>query len=420
MSNVGSRRRLAWVVVGSIVGGLLAGIAVVALVVPGAEEHLVTGSLLVVFGLGWASLALLSDRFADRPQQWARVPAAFMLSAGLGLLVLAPGRGVMDALGWLWPPALAVLGVWSIRQARQHLDSRTRPWLVYPVCAVLVLGGVGGSIATVREAVASEPAPPNGGQLVDVGGRLMYLTCVGSGGPTVVLQAGLWESSADWDLVTPGVSQAVQVCAYDRAGRGSSEPPPEPQDGRDIAVDLHTLLREAGVEGPYVLVGYSSGGPYVRAHAAEYPEDVAGVVFLDAQPVEAFSGLPAYPSFYSQTKVVMGLLPTLGRMGVMRVTVAESLRTEFVQLPDALDQGAALTSLGDLPLIVVTAEKGAMDGWLPLQDDMAGLSTNSVHRVLRGVTHASLIHDDGGAASAARAILDLVDSIRTGTSLADS
>ena len=78
----------------------------------------------------------------------------------------------------------------------------------------------------------------------------------------------------------------------------------------------------------------------------------------------------------------------------------------------ALKQAQALKSLGDKPLIVVSAAKEAQDGWLPLQDEMATLSNNSLHRVLPTTTHASLIEDKGDAAMASQAIHDVVESVR--------
>ena len=95
-------------------------------------------------------------------------------------------------------------------------------------------------------------------------------------------------------------------------------------------------------------------------------------------------------------------------------------RDEFAELPMTLKEAAALTTLGDRPLIVVTAAKGAAAGWLPLQDKMTGLSTNSAHRVLPDTDHPSLIHDRAGAAQASQAILDVVASVRSGTPLTKS
>jgi len=92
-------------------------------------------------------------------------------------------------------------------------------------------------------------------------------------------------------------------------------------------------------------------------------------------------------------------------------------RDEFARLPMTLTEAAALTTLGHRPLVVVTAAKGASAGWLPLQDKMASLSTNSDHRVLTDTDHAGVIHGRVGAAQATQAILDVVASVRTGTPL---
>lgn len=144
------------------------------------------------------------------------------------------------------------------------------------------------------------------------------------------------------------------------------------------------------------------------------------MVLLDAQPVEALTRLPNYPSFYDGTRTVSALFPSFARLGITRVGFARSMRDEFAELPTALQQGAVLTSLGDRPLVVVTAVAEAEDGWLPLQDEMVTLSTNSFHMVLPDATHDSLITDQGDAAISSRMILDVVDSVRTGKPLGDS
>ena len=168
-------------------------------------------------------LAGLLITWTDQPQRWARVPAAAMALAGTALLVFAPSGQVMDALGWVWPPALLALAVWMIRGVRRELRSRTRVWLVYPVCAALVLSAVGGAAETVLEDTDHNLRAP-AGQTYDVAGHRMYLHCTGTGSPTVVLSSGFGERSPSWSWIVATVSHTTRVCVYDRAGQGWSEP----------------------------------------------------------------------------------------------------------------------------------------------------------------------------------------------------
>ena len=432
------------IVAGSLIAGLVVALVFVIGPFGGAEEHVIMGTALLGWALGWTLLAVLSIRWSDQPQRWTLVPAALMALAGASLLVFRPDANAFNVLGWIWPPALIALAVWMTVQARRNLRSLTRRLVLYPLFVALVIAGVGGSYETIQERVdRSTTAMP--GHPVDVGGRRLYVHCTGSGSPTVVLVSGLAETSVYWGgWIAPAVAQNTTVCAYDRAGQGWSDPPASPQDGLAVATDLHALLDHAQIPGPYVLVGHSTGGAYVRVFAARYPDQVAGIVFLDSQPNEALTGLPDFPSQYSTLRRASALFPSLARLGVFRlvnqfapdtlpvparveeraVVSTASLnriqRDEFTELPVTLKEAAALTTLGDRPLIVVTAAKGAQAGWLPLQDKMAGLSSNSAHRVLPEIDHPGLIHDRAGAAQASQAILDVVASVRTGTPVAKS
>src|SRR3954447_17969224 len=273
------RIRIGWIVAGSLATGLLAAALLVAAPFIHAGESAMTGAVLCGFALGWAMLAVLSVRFSDQPQRWAVAPALFM---GLGgLLLLAFGSSVHGVLDWLWPPALLALVIWMGIQAHRQLHSRSRRWLVYPVLAVTALAAAGGGYATLG-AAADARAYPRPGQLIDVGGHSLHLSCTGSGSPTVVLQPGGGEMSSNMAWIAPAVAGATRVCVYDRAGRGWSEPADTPQDAAQISTDLHTLLRRANVPGPYVLGGHSFGGLYVLTYAAHYPDDVAGMVLVDA------------------------------------------------------------------------------------------------------------------------------------------
>jgi pimeloyl-ACP methyl ester carboxylesterase len=138
---------------------------------------------------------------------------------------------------------------------------------------------------------------------VDIGGgRHLFLECRGIGGPTVVLESGFRSPETVWTddlaqigakfMVLPGVAQFTRVCAYERPGvnfvvdgkvvQSRSDPVPMPRPVEDVVTDLHTLLQTAGVPGPYVLVGHSLGGLMVRLYAATYPEEVVGMVLVDA------------------------------------------------------------------------------------------------------------------------------------------
>lgn len=112
-------------------------------------------------------------------------------------------------------------------------------------------------------------------------GRRINLRCSGSGGPTVLLEAGFGATSAAWRKVAPDLSRTTRVCAYDRAGYGFSDPGPLPRDGADIARDLDQALTGARIAGPFVVVGHSAGGLYARLFAARRPNDVKGLVLLD-------------------------------------------------------------------------------------------------------------------------------------------
>src|SRR5687768_6505519 len=216
------KRRVGSVVAASLGAGLAAAAVLAVVAFPGAEEHVITGSAMLAFALGWALLAACSARWTDQPQRWAAVPAAFMGLAGASLLIFAPGAAVFQAVGWVWPPALLTLVVWMTVHARRQLRGRTRGWLLYPVFGFLAMASLGGAYETVGESL-DRRALPAGGKLVDVGGHRLYIRCIGSGSPTVVLEGGLGAGSSAWKTIAPAVAHQTRVCTYDRAGLGRSE-----------------------------------------------------------------------------------------------------------------------------------------------------------------------------------------------------
>ncbi len=149
-----------------------------------------------------------------------------------------------------------------------------------------------GSKAKARLAAAYPPP----GQMVDVGGYRLHIHCQGEsrpGTPTVVLEAPNGEAGLVWAAVQPEVAKFTRVCAYDRAGLGWSERSPKPRTIANITDELAALLAGAGVKPPYVLVGNSIGGLYARAYAHRHPDQVTGMVLVDATHEEQELRFPA-------------------------------------------------------------------------------------------------------------------------------
>ena len=432
-------RRLLLVVAGSLTAGFLLPILLAVGPASGGGESRMTGAALLGWGIGWTLIALLSTRYTDQPQRWVLVPAGILGVTGIALVAFAPGTGVLDLLAWVWPLPVLLLAAWMALRVRRDVPGRSR-WLLYPVVVVLALLAVGGAMETVTEATDGGRSA-DGGQLVDVGGHRLFIACTGTGGPTVVLEGGLGQGSAYFARIAPKVASSTRVCAYDRAGRGGSEPAAGPQDGAAIARDLHALLAASGNPGPYILAGHSSGGVYVRFFAAAYPGEVAGVVLLDAQSPHPTPVRSAVQATEDPISTLMGILPGLARVGFARLVTAAassdlppevearrhagevtpqgvwSFGDEFSRLDGILDAAGALPDLGDRPLAVVTAESGALDGWLAQQDRLATLSTNVSHRVFPDLTHDSLIESEEGAMAASDAIDAVVASVRSAARL---
>ena len=193
---------------------------------------------------------------------------------------------------------------------------------------------------------AGTARPPQPGARVDVGGRRLHIHCSGAaGGPTVVLEAGFGNSSSTWNRVQPEVAKFARVCSYDRAGLGGSDPAPAPRTVVAFTEDLHALLLNGKVPGPYVLVGHSLGGILARLYAGYYPAEVAGMVLVDsAHEDEPDRGLALIPP------------DTLKQM--LKGARPEDL---VVRSPDeSLDHCSlrglmnALNWRGDIPLVVLT------------------------------------------------------------------
>lgn len=157
-------------------------------------------------------------------------------------------------------------------------------------------------LASVNAAAQSLDIGQPPGRLIDVGGRRLHVNCAGSGSPTVVLEAGASSFAIDWTLVQPEIARTYRVCSYDRAGSGWSDPRTDVETPARIVADLHKALGAAGEKPPYVMVGASAGGLYVRLFQLEHPSEVAGLVFVDPSTEDRLF------TMYQQRPVAIGSL----------------------------------------------------------------------------------------------------------------
>jgi pimeloyl-ACP methyl ester carboxylesterase len=319
---------------------------------------------------------------------------------------------------------------------RRGLGSWIRRGLLWTIAGLLTLAVIGAIYQAVATQIdQSTYSPP--GEMVDVNGHLLHINCMGEGGPTVILEAANLGMSAHWVRVQQQLAQTTRVCSYDRAGMGWSERGPEPRDARQISSELHTLLKGADTEGPYVLVGHSYGGLYAQMYAARYPNQVAGVALVDSSHPEQFSRSSEGRAMYEQTRRMGAFVPWLARLGVIRLTnfypahpdlpaqqraqieafnssTQQVVTTveEFSATPQTSAQVRSAQSLGDKPLAVISAGQQSSD-WLKMQEELATLSPNSIHRVVEGATHESLLYDKGDSQVSSAAIEQVVEAVRT-------
>jgi pimeloyl-ACP methyl ester carboxylesterase len=294
------------------------------------------------------------------------------------------------------------------------------------------------------------PAP---GQLVDVGGYQLELNCIGAGRPTVVLTYGFADNSLTWNVVQKQIAaqSKVRVCAWDRAGLGWSDALPQ-QRARtpsDVAAELHTLLTEADIPGPYIMVGHSLGGMYTRMYAIKYPEDVAGIALLDSSHESANGDRPPKSAAeLAETPSANSLYVTLVRLGILRLfgqSLLTGLQPAAVYMPDdvkptylgltgrlkALQAWAneeagmtqddlileANTSLGDKPLALLVSTQGIKnnDRWRKAQETMVTYSSNSRMQIVSDSEHM-LQWQYPEAVTAT--VVDVIESARTSQPLA--
>ncbi len=269
---------------------------------------------------------------------------------------------------------------------------------MWAAIVLAILAGTGFGYETIARGGDADRYPPPG-RLLDVGGHRLHLYCTGSGGPTVILEAGLGESGASWADVQSRVAAHNRVCVYDRAGYAWSEEGPGPRTADRAAGELRTLLAAAGEAGPYVLVGHSYGAVVVRMFAHHWPDLTAGLVLVDAMDESGAGELrvarPLLAAQFTAYELAgrFGLLRLLGGSavaapGAPEITVRDApvvygaagmaaARAEGLSTVDSAAQVAATVRAGvwrDLPVVVIVAGGQSAEA-VEHQRRLAALST---------------------------------------------
>jgi pimeloyl-ACP methyl ester carboxylesterase len=288
--------------------------------------------------------------------------------------------GSSSALGrvWLWVRRILVV--------------------LFALILLVVLVGLVYQFVATRLAYRNYPAP---GEMVSVSGHDMHIYCTGkaSSGPTVVMDSGLGGGLLDWQTVQPKVATFARVCSYDRSGLGWSESGQKPRTSQRIVKELHALLENAGVGGPYVLVGHSFGGANVQLYALEYPEEVAGMVLVDSALDVRVLDEDLRDATANATPSPL-TVKVLAPLGILRLIASEvdSLPRQLAQERSAIYTGTrhlyafsdesatinesiatatdAAPSLGDKPLIVLIAGARQYPGFTKEQAKRADKQIN--------------------------------------------
>lgn len=294
---------------------------------------------------------------------------------------------------------------------------------VIAFCVLVVGAAFAGAtyqwIAT-RNDLAANPPP---GRLVEVGGHKLHIWCTGAGSPSVILETGLGGSSADWGFVQPEAAAFTRVCSYDRAGMGYSDPGPSPRTARRNAHELAELLDRTGISDPLILVGASTGGLVARVFASEHAERVAGLVLVDASHENQEMDVPRIAPFVPLLSSV-GVFRLLGvsfgpppdslapsvrhraRATSFRASAYQSTADEGIHFRESAAEVKATRRTLTIPVVVVTAGRGADAAWRELQRDQVGLSQQGCQVVAEQSGHAIAIGQPQAVVDTIRAIVD--------------
>ena len=323
-------------------------------------------------------------------------------------------------------------------RSRKHLFFRWMRYLLTGFLSLLIAlvcaGAIYEGIESHRDRLRFHPP----GRLVDIGGYRLHLYCTGEGSPAVILEAGGGNPWLSWYKVQPQAAQFTRVCSYDRAGLGWSDPSPKPRTIKVIAEELHTLLHNAGIAGPIVLLGHSLGGMDVRMFASQYPSEVVGMVLVDSShPDQDDRFPPEAKKLAAATKYVIRAMQITLPIGLPRFLASRSVpkqvqlefcavfcrpqfiaavRAEAAAQDENSAQVRALGSLGNMPLIVLShdPEKVHFPGnlsepvnreWGKMQEELAQLSSNGSHLVVKGSGHDIQIDKPEAVVNAIRKVV---------------
>jgi len=256
------------------------------------------------------------------------------------------------------------------------------------------------------------------GQLVNVDGRKMHIHCTGEGTPIVILDSGLGDTYLSWRKVQPEIANFAQVCSYDRAGLGYSDPSSQVRTSQAIAQELHALLQAAHVQPPYILVGHSMGGYDVRVYANMFRNDVVGMVLVDSSHPDQENRFPpelksmegswqreAEFLEYGMPFGIPRLLSLCEDDPVQRAAEcnwhsAHEGAAEMKAFSQSAAQAAGAGSLGDMPLAVLSHDpdkpsaelppdlaKSTNQAWEKMQEELAHLSTRGTQTVAKNSGH---------------------------------
>jgi pimeloyl-ACP methyl ester carboxylesterase len=224
-------------------------------------------------------------------------------------------------------------------------------------------------------------------QLVSVGGRRVETRIDGSGAPPVILEAGFTGGRLQWWPVEHAVSKETLTLAYERAGLGRSDTAEEPRDAEHIALELHDLLETLQLKPPYVLVGHSAGGLYVRVFAHRYPTEIAGLVLVD----------PATEEYYERIRSGKSA-DDLSKAGLPAGAIAQ-----WRALSQSLEQARNSWPLPSVPTVVLTSgmplktwpleSQQDMEAWSRSHLDLLAQLPGSKHVLLPSVDHLAILRE---------------------------